>query len=64
MLVPMAAEVWGTCAVNDHLREQPFLRELLLFDRLVVPYPSVTMSVADGGTGIPPITWRHGFPSV
>jgi hypothetical protein len=26
----MAAEVWGTCAVNDHLREEAFLRELLL----------------------------------
>lgn len=32
-------EVWGTCAVNDHLRSGAFVRELLLFDRLVVPYP-------------------------
>lgn len=32
-------EVWGTCAVNDHQRPAAFVRELLLFDRLVVPYP-------------------------
>jgi hypothetical protein len=36
----MAPEIWGTVAVNDHLRPQAFLRELLLFDRLVVPVPS------------------------
>jgi hypothetical protein len=36
----MSREVWGTCAVNDHLRREPFLRELLLFDRLVIPYPA------------------------
>jgi hypothetical protein len=33
-------EVWGTCAVNDHRRREAFLREILLFDRLVVPVPS------------------------
>jgi len=33
-------EVWGTFAVNDHLLPQAFLREVLLFDRLVVPVPS------------------------
>jgi hypothetical protein len=33
-------EVWGTFAVNDHLEPGAFLREVLLFDRLVVPVPS------------------------
>ncbi len=33
-------QVWGTFAVNDHLQPGAFLREVLLFDRLVVPVPS------------------------
>ena len=35
----MSAEVWGTFSVRDHLRREAFLREVLLFDRLIVPYP-------------------------
>src|SRR5690348_12112003 len=35
----MSREVWGTCAVNDHLRPGMLLRALLVFDRLVIPYP-------------------------
>ena len=31
----MGAEVWGTLAVNDHMRRDALLREILLFDRLV-----------------------------
>jgi hypothetical protein len=31
--------VWGTFSVRDHLNPEPFLREVLIFDRLVVPYP-------------------------
>lgn len=31
--------VWGTFSVRDHLRPEAFLRELLVFDRLVIPYP-------------------------
>lgn len=31
--------VWGTFSVRDHLRPEAFLREILIFDRLVVPYP-------------------------
>ncbi len=34
------SEVWGTVAVNDHLRTDAFIREVLLFDRLVVPVPA------------------------
>ena len=33
-------QVWGTFAVNDHLPRGAFLREVLLFDRLVIPVPS------------------------
>ena len=35
----MTHERWGTFAVNDHLREQPFAIDVLLYDRLVIPYP-------------------------
>lgn len=31
--------MWGTFSVLDHLAPEPFLREVLVFDRLVVPYP-------------------------
>jgi NADPH:quinone reductase-like Zn-dependent oxidoreductase len=31
--------VWGTFSVRDHLRPEAFLREVLVFDRLVIPYP-------------------------
>lgn len=36
----MAMQVWGTFSVNDHTRPNAFVREVLLFDRLVLPYPS------------------------
>jgi hypothetical protein len=36
----MGAEVWGTLAVNDHMQRAALLREVLLFDRLVVPVPA------------------------
>jgi len=36
----MGAEVWGTLAVNDHMRRDALLREILLFDRLVFPVPA------------------------
>jgi hypothetical protein len=35
----MGAEVWGTLAVNDHMHREALLRNLLLFDRLVIPKP-------------------------
>lgn len=35
----MTTEVWGTFSVRDHIRREAFLREVLLFDRLLVPYP-------------------------
>src|ERR1700694_3347983 len=36
----MGAQVWGTFAVNDHLVTNAFAREVLLFDRLVLPVPA------------------------
>jgi hypothetical protein len=32
-------ELWGTFAVDDHLRRRPFAAEVILFDRLVIPTP-------------------------
>lgn len=32
-------ELWGTFAVADHLRPKPFVTDVLLYDRLVVPVP-------------------------
>jgi hypothetical protein len=36
----MTASLWGTFSVVDHLRTQPFVADVLLYDRLVVPVPS------------------------
>jgi hypothetical protein len=38
--VDPARELWGTFAVNDHCRTNAFAREVLLFDRLVLPVPA------------------------
>jgi len=35
----VGAEVWGTLAVNDHLRRDALLRQVLLFNQLVIPVP-------------------------
>jgi hypothetical protein len=32
--------LWGTFSVADHLRERPFVADVLLYDRLVVPVPA------------------------
>ncbi len=31
--------LWGTFSVVDHLRRRPFVADVLLYDRLVVPVP-------------------------
>jgi hypothetical protein len=36
----MAKERWGTFAVADHTRRNPFVADVLLYDRLVVPTPA------------------------
>jgi hypothetical protein len=33
-------ELWGTFSVRDHLDERPFVADLMLYDRLIVPVPS------------------------
>jgi hypothetical protein len=33
------AELWGTFAVDDHLRKRAYVAETILFDRVVVPKP-------------------------
>lgn len=35
----MGRERWGTFSVADHLRPRSFVAEILLYDRLVLPYP-------------------------
>jgi|HubBroStandDraft_6_1064221.scaffolds.fasta_scaffold49495_4 hypothetical protein len=35
----MSRQRWGTFAVMDHLLPNPFIADVLLFDRLVLPYP-------------------------
>jgi hypothetical protein len=35
----LAPEVWGTFSVRDHCHPNAFVREVLLFDRLVLPVP-------------------------
>lgn len=38
----MGAEIWGTLAVNDHKRRDALVRQVLLFDRLVIPVPATS----------------------
>ena len=35
----MGREVWGTYSVRDHLDRQPWVADVLLYDRLVIPVP-------------------------
>ncbi len=35
----MSRERWGTFSVADHLQPRAFVAEVMLYDRLVVPYP-------------------------
>jgi hypothetical protein len=39
ILMAVPTELWGTFAVDDHRRARPFVAEMLLFDRLVIPTP-------------------------
>jgi hypothetical protein len=59
------APVWGTFSVRDHLRPEAFLREVLLFDRLVVPYPDPEVPGEwqrwrRPEPGKPSVTWNPG----
>jgi hypothetical protein len=33
-------ELWGTFSVRDHLEQRPFVADLMLYDRLIVPVPA------------------------
>jgi hypothetical protein len=33
-------ELWGTFSVRDHLEQRPFVADVMLYDRLVVPFPA------------------------
>ena len=35
----MPRETWGTYAVGDHVAPRPYVGDVMLFDRLVVPVP-------------------------
>lgn len=35
----MGREVWGTFSVKDHCKPRAFVAEVLMYDRLVIPYP-------------------------
>src|SRR5215467_1697147 len=35
----MSRQRWGTFSVFDHLQSNPFVADVLLYDRLVIPYP-------------------------
>ncbi|MBO0754258.1 MAG: hypothetical protein J2P54_00220 [Bradyrhizobiaceae bacterium] len=35
----MQTELWGTFSVRDHLRDRPFVTEVLVYDRLMIPRP-------------------------
>jgi hypothetical protein len=42
----MSKEYWGTYAVNDHCAKGAFVADLMLYDRLVVPFPPNDKEVA------------------
>lgn len=35
----MKTELWGTFSVKDHIRKRPFIAEVILYDRLMIPRP-------------------------
>ena len=40
-------ERWGTYSVRDHLSDAPYVSDVLLFDRLVIPVPDNPMAKED-----------------
>ncbi|WP_405863519.1 hypothetical protein [Streptomyces sp. NBC_00005] len=52
----MGAPVWGTFSVRDHCLREAYLREVLLFDRLAIPYPD---PLIEGERE----RWRHPNPA-
>jgi hypothetical protein len=49
----MKIQQWGTFSVKDHLKARPFVAEVLLFDKLVIPRPPTQEELSvEGG---PPV---------
>jgi hypothetical protein len=40
MALPQTTELWGTFSTRDHRRTKPFVADVILYDKLVIPYPS------------------------
>jgi hypothetical protein len=40
-------ERWGTFSVRDHINDAPFVSDVLLYDRLVIPIPDPSDSLAE-----------------
>jgi hypothetical protein len=36
----MSRERWGAFSVRDHTFKRPFAADVLMYDRLVIPYPA------------------------
>ena len=46
----MRIQQWGTFSVKDHLKARPFVAEVLLFDKLVIPRPATQKELSvEGG---------------
>src|SRR5579871_326061 len=45
----MRLQQWGTFSVKDHLRARPFVAEVLLYDKLVIPRPATEKELSAGG---------------
>jgi len=39
----MKTELWGTFSVKDHIRPRPFVAEVLLYDKLMIPVPPISI---------------------
>lgn len=39
MSIALEVETWGTYSVRDHSRSRAFVADVLLYDRLMIPYP-------------------------
>lgn len=59
----MGGQIWGTFSVKDHCRPNAFVREVLLFDRLVLPVPVTIRSGRDGASQMQMILRRRGTRS-
>lgn len=45
-------ERWGAFSVRDHVSDAPFVSEVLLYDRLIIPIPDPNDNLAE-------VSWAH-----